>query len=72
MADIRQEAREEERREEQEMMAADWIADTQLQFSQLSYKDTIEEDQQLSNHPRHPSLEDALEEAFSSDPELSN
>jgi hypothetical protein len=72
MADIRQEAREEERREEQEMMAADWVADTQLQFSQLSYEDNAEEDQQLADPLRHSSLEDASEEAFSSDLELSD
>jgi hypothetical protein len=40
------------------MMAADWVADTQLQFSQLSYEDNA--------------LEDATEEASSSDSELSN
>jgi hypothetical protein len=54
------------------MMAADWVADTQLQFSQLSYEDNAKEDQQLTDPLRHPSLEDALEEAFSSDPELSD
>jgi hypothetical protein len=43
--DSRQEAWEDERREEQEMLAADWVADTQLQLSQLSYEDA-EEDQQ--------------------------
>jgi hypothetical protein len=54
------------------MMAADWVADTQLQLSQLSYEDTTIEDQQLTDPLRHPSPEDASEEAFSLDSELSD
>lgn len=30
---------EKERQEEQEILAANWVADTQLQFGQLSYND---------------------------------
>src|SRR3979490_1193750 len=44
---MRMEAREAARREEQEILAADWVADTQLQqqLSQLSYLDDEAEDQ---------------------------
>jgi hypothetical protein len=62
-ADAKLEAQEEERREEQELLAANWVADTQLQFqlSQLSYPDAnADEDQQLAN-PHQPEV--ALEEA---------
>ena len=38
-ADHRAEAREKERQEEEEILAANWVADMQLQFSQLSHDD---------------------------------
>jgi hypothetical protein len=51
-------AQEKERREEEEILAANWVADTQLQFSQLSYKDEGEADD--DHQPRSPPLERSL------------
>jgi len=52
------EAQERERREEEEIQAANWVADIQLQFSQLSYEDAeADEDQQETDlyKPTSPS-----------------
>jgi hypothetical protein len=43
-ADHRIEAYKREREEEQEALVANWVADTQLQFSQLSYNDSEADD----------------------------
>jgi hypothetical protein len=40
---------EQERHEERRMLEADWVADTQLQLSQLSYLDSDHEHEHLSN-----------------------
>jgi hypothetical protein len=48
-ADCRAEVQEKERQEEEEILAANWVDDTQLQLSQLSYNDDSEagDDQRL-------------------------
>jgi hypothetical protein len=60
-ADTALEAQERERQEEQDLAAAHWVADTQLQLSQLSYLDADDyEDQQGKSSS---SLSDALLDA---------
>ena len=54
--------REEERREEQDLAATAWVADTQLQLSQLSYLDA-DEDQLEDADEKNSSLSDALSDA---------
>jgi len=61
-ADTALEVREEERREEQDLAATAWVADTQLQLSQLSYLDA-DEDQLEDADEKNSSLSDALSDA---------
>jgi hypothetical protein len=57
-ANRRIQEQEKEMQDEQEILAANWVADTQLQFSQLSYNDLEADNQQPTDHlqpsPSHP------------------
>ena len=55
-ADRRIEERERERQEEEEILAANWVANTQLQLSQLSYNDPQTDDDQLVADLHQPPL----------------
>jgi MULE transposase-like protein len=68
-ADLQLEAWEQEKREREDLVEAAWVADTQLQLSQLSYQDAdadADEDQpdaDLHQHPKSSSSEYASEDA---------
>jgi hypothetical protein len=63
-ADTALEAQDEERREEQDLAATAWVADTQLQLSQLSYLGADADEDQLEDaDEKNSSLSDALSDA---------
>jgi hypothetical protein len=61
-ADSQLEAWEQEKRERQDLVEAAWVADTQLQLSQLSYLDA-DSDADGDQHPKSSSSSDASEDA---------
>ena len=61
-ADSQLEAWEQEKREGEDLVEAAWVADTQLQLSQLSYLDA-DADADGDQHPKSSSSSDALEDA---------
>jgi hypothetical protein len=61
-ADSQLEVWEQEKREREDLIEAAWVADTQLQLSQLSYLDA-NADADGDQHPKSSSSSDALDDA---------